>query len=95
MNGYRGCGAYIYIQQNITQPEKGMQFESAPMRQMNLEPIIQSELSQKEKNKYHIIMHIYGIQKNGADEPACRTVKETQSWRVELGTVGDAEGGMD
>ena len=71
-----------------------MQFDSAPMRQMNLEPIIQSELSQK-KNKYHIIMHIYGIYKNGADEPACRTVMETQTWRAELGTVGDAEGGMD
>ena len=32
---------------------------------MNLEPIIQSEVSQKEKDKYHILMHIYGIQKNG------------------------------
>ena len=27
----------------------------------NLEPIIQSEVSQKEKDKYHILMHIYGI----------------------------------
>ena len=36
-------------------------FESVLMRQMNLEPIIQSELSQKEKDKYHILMHIYGI----------------------------------
>ena len=26
---------------------------------MNLEPIIQSEVSQKEKDKYHILMHIY------------------------------------
>jgi len=31
------------------------------MRWMNLEPIIQSEVSQKEKGKYHILMHIYGI----------------------------------
>ena len=30
------------------------------MRWMNLEAIIQSEVSQKEKDKY-IIMHIYGI----------------------------------
>ena len=29
------------------------------MRWMNLEPIIQSEISQKEKDKYHILMHIY------------------------------------
>ena len=35
--------------------------ESAPMRWMNLEPITQSEVSQKEKNKYHILKHIYAI----------------------------------
>ena len=36
-------------------------FDSVLMRWMNLEPIIQSEVSQKEKDKYHILMHIYGI----------------------------------
>ena len=36
-------------------------FESVLMRLMNLEPIIQSEVSQKEKDNYHILMHIYGI----------------------------------
>ena len=35
---------------------------------MNLEPIIQSEVSQKEKDKYCILTHIYGIQKNGTEE---------------------------
>ena len=35
---------------------------------MNTEPIIQSKTSQKDKNKYHILMHIYGIQKDGTDE---------------------------
>ena len=43
-------------------------FESVLMRWMNLEPIIQSEMSQKEKDKYHILMHIYGIYKNGTEE---------------------------
>ena len=33
-------------------------FESVLMRWMNLKPIIQSEVSQKEKDKYHILMHI-------------------------------------
>ena len=33
------------------------------MRWMNLEPIIQSEVSQKEKDKYHILMHIYESRK--------------------------------
>ena len=36
-------------------------FESVLMRWMNLEPIIQSEVSQKEKDKDHILTHIYGI----------------------------------
>ena len=35
-------------------------FESVLMRWMKLEPIIQSEVSYKEKDKYHILMHIYG-----------------------------------
>ena len=36
-------------------------FESVLMRWMNLERIIQSEVSQKDKDKYCILMHIYGI----------------------------------
>ena len=36
-------------------------FESALMRWMKLEPIKQSEVSQKEKHQYSILMHIYGI----------------------------------
>ena len=35
--------------------------ESVLMRWMNLEPIIQSEVSQKEKDKYLIITHIYTV----------------------------------
>ena len=31
------------------------------VRRMNLESVIQSEVSQKEKNKYHMLTHIYGI----------------------------------
>ena len=36
-------------------------FESVLIRWMNLEPIIQSEVSQKQKDKYRILTHIYGI----------------------------------
>ena len=36
-------------------------FESVLVRWMKLEPIIQSEVSQKEKHQYSILMHIYGI----------------------------------
>ena len=36
-------------------------FESVLMRWRNLDPIIQSEISQKEKDRYCVLMHIYGI----------------------------------
>ena len=54
-------------------------FESVLMRWMKLEPIIQSEVSQKEKHQYSILMHIYGIQKDGNNDPICKTAKETQT----------------
>ena len=53
-------------------------FESVLMRWMKLEPILQSEVSQKEKYQYSILMHIYGIQNDGNDDPICETAKETQ-----------------
>ena len=40
---------------------KRIAFESVLMRWMSLDPIIQSEVSQKEKDKYHILTHIYRI----------------------------------
>ena len=36
-------------------------FETVLMKWMNLEPIIQSEVSQKEKDKYCILTHIYTV----------------------------------
>ena len=48
------------------------------MRWMKLEPIIQSEVSQKEKHQYSILMNMYGIQKDGNNDPICKTAKETQ-----------------
>ena len=36
-------------------------FESVLMRWMNPEPIIKSKVSQKEKDKYHVLTHMYGI----------------------------------
>ena len=54
-------------------------FESVLVRWINLEPFIQSEASQKEKNKYCILTHIYGIQKPGTDEPICRAAVEMQT----------------
>ena len=36
-------------------------FESVLIRWMKLEPIIQVEVSQKEKNEYYMLMNVYGI----------------------------------
>ena len=53
---------------------------------MDLETVIQSEVSQKEKNTYHILTHTYGIQKNGMDEPVCKAEIETQMQRTNVWT---------
>ena len=51
---------YIYTMEYYSAIKRNTS-ESVPMRWMNLEPIIQSEVSQKERNKYRTLMHIYGI----------------------------------
>ena len=45
---------------------------------MKLEPIIQTEVSQKDKHQYSILKHIYEILNDGNDNPICKTEKETQ-----------------
>ena len=51
---------YIYTMEYYSAIKKNT-FESVLMRWMKLEPFIQSEVSQKEKHQYSILMHIYGI----------------------------------
>ena len=51
---------YIYTMEYYSAIKRNA-FESLLMRWMNPEPFIQSEVSQKEKDKCHILMHIYGI----------------------------------
>ena len=51
---------YIYTMEYYSAIKRN-RFESVLMRWMSLEPIIQSEVSQKEKNKYCILIHVYGI----------------------------------
>ena len=86
---------YIYTMEYYSAIEKNT-FESVLMKWMKLEPIIQSEVSQKEKHQYSILTHIYGIQKDGNDHPVCETAKETQMYPLNtlLDSVGEGEGGM-
>ena len=51
---------YIFTMEYYS-PIKRNSFESVLIRWMSLEPIIQSEVSQKENDKYRILMHVYGI----------------------------------
>ena len=51
---------YIYTMEYYSVIKRNA-FESVLMRLINLEPIIQSEVSQKEKDKYSILTHIYRI----------------------------------
>ena len=45
---------------------------------MDLETVIQSEVSQKEKSKYHILTYtVCGIQKNSTDDLICKAEIET------------------
>ena len=66
-------------------------FESVLMRWMKLEPILQSEVSQKKKHQFSILMHIYRIQKDGNDNPVCETAKETQVYRTVFWTQRERE----
>ena len=51
---------YIYTMEYYSSIKRNT-FESVLMRRMNLEPVIQSDVSQKEKAKYHILTHIFRI----------------------------------
>ena len=62
-------------------------FESVLMIWMKLEPIIESEVSQKDKHQYSILRHIYGILKDGNDNHIWRTEKETQMYRTDFWTL--------
>ena len=67
---------YIYTMEYYSAIKKNA-FESVLMRWMKLEPIIQNEVSQKDKDQYSILTHIYGILKDGNNNSIHKTEKET------------------
>ena len=82
---------YIYTMDYYSAIKKNT-FESVLMRWMKMEPIIQSEVSQKEKHQYSILTHIYGILKDGNDDPVCETTKEKQMCRADFWTLRESVG---
>ena len=79
---------YIYTMEYYSAIKKNA-FESVLMRWIKLEPIIQSEVSQKDKHQYSILTHIYGILKDGNDNPIRKTEKETQIYRTDFWTLSE------
>ena len=69
---------YIYTMEYYSAIKRNA-FESVLMRWMTLEPIIQSEVRQKEKDKYHIVTHRYRIYKYGTEEFIYRAAMEKQT----------------
>ena len=81
---------YIYTMEYYSAIKKNT-CESVLMRWIKLEPIIQSEVIHKEKQLYSILMHMYGIQKDGNDNLVCKTAKETQMYRKIFWTLWERE----
>ena len=77
---------YIYAMEYYSAIKKNS-FELVLMRWMKLEPIIQSEVSQKDKDQYSTLTHIYEILKDSNDNPICKTEKETQMYRTDIWTL--------
>ena len=68
--------AHIYTMEYYSAVKRN-ETELFVVRWMDLESVMQSEVSQK--NKYHMLTHIYGILKSGTDEPSGRAGIKTQA----------------
>ena len=51
---------------------------------IDLETVVQNEVSQKEKNKHHVMLLIYETQKNDTDELICKAEIETQMQKTNV-----------
>ena len=71
---------HIYIMEYYSARRRN-EIELFVVRWMDLESVIQSEVSQKEKNKYCMLTRIYGVKKiNGHEEPRGRMGIKTQAY---------------
>ena len=65
------------------------------MKWMKLDVIVQSDVSQKAKYQYSILTHIYGLQKDGNDDPVWQESKrDTNVQNGLLDSEGEGEGRM-
>ena len=85
---------YIYTMEHYSAIKKNT-FESVLMRWMKLEPIMQSEVSLKEKHQYSILTHIYGIYKDGNNDPICEAQQKRHRCKQSFGLCGRRRGWDD
>ena len=90
---WMGKKAVVHIHNGILLSYLKNAFESVLMMQMKPEPIIQGEVSKKEKHQYSILTHIYGIQRDGNNDPICEKAKDTDVKNRLLDSVGEGKGG--
>ena len=83
---------YIYTMEYYSAIKKNT-FESVLMRCIKLEPIIQSEVSQKEKHQYSMLLlllsrfsRIWSLER-WHNDPICKTAKETKMYRTVFWTL--------
>ena len=76
----------VPIHKGILLSYKKNTFEPVLMRWVSLELIIQSEISQKEKDKYCIVTHTCEIWKDSTNDPMRRAAKETKTYRTDFWT---------
>ena len=80
---------YIYTIEYYSAIKKNT-FESVLMRWMKLEPILQSEVSQKENHQYSILTYIYEFRKMVMITLYVRQ-QETQMYRMNFWTLWERE----
>ena len=59
---------------------KRNEIELCVVRWMDLESVVQSEVTQKEKNKYRMLTHIWNLKKKSHEEPRGKTGIKTQTY---------------
>ena len=86
---------YVYTTEYYSAIKRN-EFESVLMRWTKLEPTVQSDVSQKEKYKYRILTHIYGIWRDSTDEFIFRAAmeKQTENRPMDTGEGEEGEGEM-
>ena len=73
---------------------KNNTFESVQLRWMKLEPVIQSEVSQKEKHQYSILTNIYMEFRKMVMMTLYARQQKRHRCKELLNSVGEGEGGM-